>query len=212
MTDSNKAKVKKQNRITIIALLIIFASPVLFAYSAFFFGWYEGHDTVNKGQMLKPALQREAFDLTALDGQPIDQQKDMVSKWWLIYPTMNNTCNKECVLHLNLMRQVHTALGKDAVRRDDGRNRIGRALWVSPQFQADADYQDLTVVRNPVAAGHFVSKDGNSKLEPGYIYLTDPLGNIILRYGPFLNEATIAVDGKALMKDLKKLLKNSRLG
>lgn len=103
------------------------------------------------------------------------------------------------------------ALGKDAIRRDDGRDRIARALWISKGFQQDGEYKDVKVIRSDSENGFFIGTNGE-KLEPGYIYLADPLGNIILRYGPFLNEATIAVEGKDLMKDLKKLLKNSRLG
>jgi cytochrome oxidase Cu insertion factor (SCO1/SenC/PrrC family) len=38
-----------------------------------------------------------------------------------------------------------------------------------------------------------------------HVYLLDPLGNIVLRYGP---EAS----SKGMLKDVKKLLRNSRIG
>jgi hypothetical protein len=208
--DPALTKVKQKNRLTIIALLVIFAMPVVFAYSAFFFNWYDGKNTINKGELIQPILPRAEFKLFGADNTLIDQSQ-YISKWSLIYVNPELECNDVCVINLNLMRQVHVALGKEAIRRDDGRERLFRMLVMPEQAKLDSDkFQDITTVKGVVKMAKWYSAD--RQLEAGYIYLADPLGNILMRYGPFKSSDGISVKGKDLVKDIKKLLKYSRLG
>jgi hypothetical protein len=208
--DPSLTKVKQKNRLTIIALLIIFAMPVVFAYSAFFFNWYEGENTVNKGDLIQPILPRAEFNLYAEDNSLIEQ-KDYISKWSLIYVNPGLECDDACVINLNLIRQVHVALGKVAIRRDDGRDRLFRMLVMPMDANLDLDaFSDISVVKSDVKDAKWQATD--RQLDASYIYLADPLGNILMRYGPYKSSEGISVKGKDLVKDIKKLLKYSRLG
>jgi hypothetical protein len=209
-SESSVSKVKQKNRLTIIALLVIFAMPVVFAYSAFFFNWYEGHNTVNKGELIKPILPRTEFNLFAEDGSLIEQS-EYISKWSLIYVNPGLVCDDVCAINLNLIRQVHVALGKEAIRRDDGRERLFRMLVMPMSSQIDVKaFTDITIVKSEIKNSKWQAAD--RQIDASYIYLADPLGNILMRYGPFKSAEGISVKGKDLVKDIKKLLKYSRLG
>ena len=56
------------------------------------------------------------------------------------------------------------------------------------------------------------SEIATSRLNPEYIYVADPLGNIMLRYPVIRDKDSAFVKGKDILYDLKKLLRMSRIG
>lgn len=103
------------------------------------------------------------------------------------------------------MRQVRLALGKDIDRAQtlympaqvpsaDLLEWLGRehaAMTVGTADQATVDFF-MQVFPNPAADKH-------------WIYLIDPLGNVLMRYDS-------EQDPKGMLKDLKHLLKLSKIG
>jgi cytochrome oxidase Cu insertion factor (SCO1/SenC/PrrC family) len=100
------------------------------------------------------------------------------------------------------MRQVNTALGKnmDRLQRLFLSNKV---LDENTEINLLRSYPNLILIKNKPNKIHGlikgISDNKNSLL------LVDPLGNVILRYDSNF-------DGKKLLKDIKKLLKLSRVG
>ena len=100
------------------------------------------------------------------------------------------------------MRQVNTALGKnmDRLQRFFLSNKM---LNENTEINLLQSYPNLTLIKNKPNKIHVLIKEiSNNK---NSLLLVDPLGNVILRYNSNF-------DGKKLLKDIKKLLKLSRVG
>lgn len=198
---------KKTNRLTVIAFLGLFTLPIILAWAAYFSGWFEDVNTTNKGEWVIPVfafgdLYPTYADDTALKLQPGET-------WKLIFPADVEQCQDQqmdsnCLTNLFLIGQIHIALGKDSERLE----RIllnGSASYTEQQLQTVKQrFTDLRVVNS--------QSKTNAFLPPAYIYIADPLGNIILRYPLVETQEEVPLKGKDILKDLKKLLKLSRLG
>ena len=198
---------KKSNRFTIIAFLALFTLPVIIAWTAYFSGWFESVNTTNNGEWVTPILAFEDYSPVYSENSPVVLAPG--ETWKLIMPAkvascQNDDTDKKCLINLYLMGQTHIALGKNNERLE----RIlynGTASYTEEQLKALKErFLDVKVVNN---------SSGTSKSLPdNYIYIIDPVGNIILRY-PFVDkQEDIFLSGKGILKDLKKLLKLSRLG
>jgi hypothetical protein len=105
------------------------------------------------------------------------------------------------------MRQSRIALNKDM-------DRVQRVFLVTGRccdrgFLA-AEHPDLVVARVEDAASAallepFPTYGGVPVADAGRIYLVDPLGNLLMSYSP-------AAPEKALLSDVKKLLRLSHIG
>lgn len=202
-----EANQKKQNRRTILLLLAVFTLPVIIAYSAYFSGWFNQVATSNRGELLTPVI-----DFTQLNSK--NTQGDVVpfeigSPWRLILPITDATCLESeevdgCLLSIYIMGQAHQALGKE-------QERVTRTLYTAGFELPDEKIAALQerFVELEIIHGDAMSE---SPLSAGYIYIADPLGNIMMRY-PLISEKSDAfVKGKDVLRDLKKLLKLSRIG
>ena len=185
----------RSNRFTVLGILVIFTAPVIFAYSAYFGGWFQGAQ-VNEGELLATPASIESLDLTRADGEALSLA-DFNSRWLWIYP-QTAPCDAKCELNLYLLDQSHKAMGKNALR-------------VLQLVVAD---QDLALPE--LAPGVIGARVPGNRLEqeltPGYLYLSDPLGNIILRYPQISSQEEAADRSEKMRKDLKRLLKFSRIG
>ena len=185
-TDEKVKVAERRGQRTMLAIFGIAFVPVFLAYLFFFHfpEWLSG-STTNRGELVQPPLR---FD-----------EHHHAGYWSLIY-IADTRCDQACEGRLYLMRQVTVALGKDA-------RRIHQILVptsdsIDDTFRAliDAEYPDLTVewlAQDLIDLG--LTSDGD------WIYLMDPMGNIMLRFGPDNS-------GQDMLKDLKHLLKLSRVG
>jgi len=107
--------------------------------------------------------------------------------WWLW--TVAQDCGLQCETSAQQMRALHILLNRDA-------ERVRRGITITAARDPHwlAQYPGLTRVGVTELAG---LADG--------VYIVDPNGNVILFY-------PLAVDPKAVLQDLKKLLKVSQIG
>lgn len=178
-----------------LLLIAVFVVPVVAAYLAYF-GWRPaGH--ANYGDLLKVTPLLRTAGATH-DGAPFDLE-DLQGKWVMVH-VGPASCDAGCARQLYLMRQTRIAQGKE-------QSRIGR-LWVLTDSGAVDpawlwEHPGLHVWRPADAA--FVEQFPAGDDRAGHIYLVDPLGNLMLRF-------PAQPDAKRMMKDLKLLLKASRVG
>jgi len=205
---TNETPHKTSNRLTIIGFLLVFTAPVIFAWIAYFNGWYSNSDATNKGEWVKPVLMFEKYKpIYSLSGKEVVIAPG--ETWKLIYPNFVDQCQDDdlesiCHINLFLLGQTHLALGKEA-------NRLERMLIIDSKNYTESQ---LNVIKNRFVDLKIVKTNGSwlGELSENYIYIIDPVGNIILRYPIVKKKEEVFLRGKDILHDLRKLMKLSRIG
>ena len=197
---------QRRSRLQLWLLIGIFFAPLLVAFVLYygFEGWRPSGNT-NKGDLIDPPRPLHADVLLSPEDQPLENGV-FEGKWSLVY-IGNGQCDARCREALVLMRQTRLALNDDA-------SRVHRV------FLATADCCDLEYLRSEheglltarvdeasdrALLDTFPSYDDVPVESAGRIYIVDPLGNLMMSYAP-------AAPPRALLEDLRKLLKLSHIG
>ena len=193
-------KISKQNSGRLIASLI-FLTPiiVLISSSAMFYSGYTPEGTVNKGTLLPEPIQLTELRL-AVDSGPL---KDEFPGKWSIVQFVSGDCNEKCWDTLYSSRQINIRLSKDSDRVtryliNIGANNLSKGSLdkISEEYPLlNLGSIDLDLVPLPIT----------DKLQDSPYILFDPLGNGILIYDSTLPSGE-------LLKDIKKVLQNSKIG
>jgi cytochrome oxidase Cu insertion factor (SCO1/SenC/PrrC family) len=199
MAEATTPKSPLRGQLVLVALFTVFFLPIFFAWAlnVELPHWLPFGKT-NHGQLIEPAQRFEVSMLTAVDGAPIDEAL-IRGKWTLVY-IEPSACLAECDEAVYRMRQSRYAMGKDM-------ERIQR-LVVAPRSLAKqaaekllADDPSLTVV---AAEREWIERPPPA-LGQAEIYIVDPQGYLIIWY-------RADADPAGLIKDLKRLLRISKIG
>ncbi len=183
-------------------LLIVFIFTVPFVISYYLSKDYHAGgelQTSNYGSFINPIVELSQTNFDDYSGENFNVNKHL-TKWSLIY-RMPKNCLQSCSDEIYLIRQVNIALGKDM-------NRLERVIVLNQtMLNSEVDdvvdkYPKAIVVKNNSST--FINEI-NKITERHVLLLTDPLGNVILGYDE-------GFEGKKLLKDIKKLLKLSKIG
>ena len=199
MNDAVKKKAPLRGRLTLVALFAIFFLPILLAWvlNIRLPGWLPSGQS-NHGNLIEPAMRFETSQLIGADGRSLGEDA-LNGKWTLLYiePT---ECLDACQRAVYRMRQSRYAMGKDM-------ERVQR-LVVSPLSRVD-DTEKKLRGDDPSLAVAAAAQQWIDRPWPGgnaaEIYLVDPQGYLVLWYRP-------DADPGGLIKDLKRLLKISKIG
>jgi len=190
-----------------VGLFAVFFGPLFFAMWLFYVpnSWMSSK-TQNHGTLIEPAQPLEKFELASVDGDAWSHEQ-FSGKWTLLY-IGDETCDLYCEAGLFKMRQVRLTLGRDSERVQ--RKYLGLTKGLNKQ----QDRQEIEKIfskyhRMKVA---WFDKQVVDKSLPQFkefpvhqIYIIDPLGNLMMWYS---KDAT----SKGMKKDLKRLLKVSKIG
>lgn len=174
--------------------------------------------TANNGALLNPPRQIQQAAFSDDTGARFAWQ-DLEPRWTMVVPVSGDTCDVVCERRLYFTRQIHIALGRDF-------KRIQRVLisdhpvpemtvavpdslpegWPAG-FTGNRLTEFLTLGHQGLAAlsvapENFESLFAELSTQPDQWYLVDEAGWIMMRFDDSL-------DYKAVMADLKFLLKNS---
>ncbi len=174
--------------------------------------------TANNGTLLDPPRQMEAVAFRD-DAGAAFAWEDLEQRWTIVVPHQGAVCDAQCERRLYFTRQIHIALGRDfkRVQRVMVNDHSLSALSITiPQTKPEgwpeglvgerlADY--LAVAQQGLIA---LEVDTNTwgamfpelAADANQWYLVDPAGWIMMRFDDSL-------DYKAVLSDLKFLLKNS---
>ena len=185
-------------RLKLLLLAVLFFAPVIGAIGIFFYApeWFAGR--VNYGTLVSPARPVPQFGL--VDTAGVAAPTTLLGKWSLVY-LAGAACDEPCGARLLLTRQVRLALNEKRVRVQRVYVAPDAAAAVRAKAELSVEHPDLVVV---VGAGP-AAKDFFQPTDPQALYLLDPLGNWLMAY-------TGAVEHRGLHRDLKKLLRVSRVG
>ncbi|HUX89622.1 MAG TPA: SCO family protein [Gallionellaceae bacterium] len=192
----------KQNRRTLLIVLVIFVLPVLISSLMYFTEWRPS-STVNHGELILPARPIADGAMTTLDGKQV-KISDLRDKWTMVYFD-SSACPEACMSQIYFMRQVHASQGKNY-------DRIQRVFMLTDSKSVDElksklkDYPDMLVWTGDqlqtAKLTHDFGVDTQSADFQRYIYLLDQQGNLMMRYKP-------GVEPAGVRKDIERLLKYS---
>lgn len=195
-----------RTRGTLILLAVLFLAPVAISFYLYY-GTDAGGERgrVNHGELISPARPLPEVSLPGPDGSPTDA-KFLRGKWSMIY-VGPGACDAPCRRALHDIRQVRLSLNQDGERVQRVFLYTG-ACCEQPFFSQE--HAGLIVGGVDTEGGRqllerFPAYGGVPAGEAGRIYLTDPLGNLLMSY-------PAQVEAKGLREDLKRLLKLSHIG
>lgn len=193
----------KSSRIKLLIVFGLFLGPLFFALI-----WYYGLGAVflpraatNHAPLVQPVVILQPFTNLQLDQTEIDLST-LKGKWTVVH-RLGVRCGETCEKSLYNTRQTRLALGKDA-------NRVQRFVLGSNVNQLQAvgtDHADLGLLMR-ITGGletQLMPLVDSMLLEQDDALLVDPLGNVMMVIPFDLNPSH-------LLKDLKKLLKLSKIG
>jgi hypothetical protein len=190
---------QNSGRWKLFAVLAVCAAPVIFSYLTYYVIKPQGR--TNYGQLLDPrAYPIPDLGAASLDGRPaaLDQYK---GKWILLQADAAD-CGQPCQKKLYYMRQLRLAQGKDM-------DRIERVWLITNDKPLETilmrEYDGTRMLRaRPERVKAWLPADRGAT-PADYIYMIDPLGNLMMRYPK-------DADPSKIKKDVEKLLKASRIG
>lgn len=189
-------------RLMLLFIIACFAVPLAAAW------WLVGHWTLagtgQHGELLHPARPLPVLRFTPLDDGGPDGTA-LRGHWVMAYVGAAGECDTACQTALYDLRQVRLALGKDM-----GRVKTLLLLNVTPEIR----------LREWLATEHAAMVVGVADLAawteltgafptPGaageWIYLLDPLSNLLMRY-------PVGGEPRGMLEDLRRLLRLSKIG
>lgn len=196
---------QRRGRWKLLGLAMLFMGPLAVSWIWYFSGSSpaETRGTTNRGELISPARPLPQVAFPALDGLAPDT---FPRGPWTLMIIDDSGCKARCQETLINMRQVNLALGNDV-------ERLRRVLLVtggSPDIAAIRTQHrnlfllDATGGAAPIFFKPFPQGDIGG-VDRSRVYLTDPLGNLMMSY-------PTDGDPRDMLKDIEKLLRLSRIG
>jgi cytochrome oxidase Cu insertion factor (SCO1/SenC/PrrC family) len=154
----------------------------------------------NFGDLIEPQRPIPDLRLAGADGAAF--KFESLRGRWVLLQFDSGRCDPACVDKLYALRQQRTMTGKD-------RDRIERVWLIGdaavPADTLASDYAGTVVLRaDPAELAPVFPVEAGRRLQD-YLYVIDPLGNLMMRF-PATGEPS------RIRKDLGRLLKASRVG
>lgn len=178
-----------RGRLQLLLILAVVIGPMLVA-SAMYYGRFWIPEARNYHGVLIGTGQ-------TLDELGVHGVED--NRWQLVV-TAPGECEKNCKELVYLARQINIGLNRDATRATH------LLATVQP---LSGDYQALLQREYPQLGLYSLQKNEYDKaaadVKAPQLWIVDPMGNLVLRYGA-------ESKGKAILEDLRHLLKISQIG
>jgi hypothetical protein len=180
---------RRRGRLQLILILAVVIAPMILASAMYQWRFWVPETRSYHGELIGTGQSRADLGIAAATE----------SRWQLLV-TVPQSCDSACKELVFLARQIHIGLNRDV-------SRASHALAVAEPLAADYDaqlqreYPQLTRYQLELEAyGKTAGEASGAQL-----WIVDPHGNLVLRY-----DATSK--GKAILNDLRHLLKISQIG
>ncbi len=187
---------RRRGRLQLLLILAVVIGPMLLANAMYHFGFWVPQTRTYDGALVATGQGRDALGINA----PVATAAAAAEPRWELLVTAPQGCAEDCRQLVYLARQINIGLAREA-------GRAGHALASAQHLASDYDqrlqreYPQLQ--RYPLDAAVY---GANPELPAGaQLWIVDPHGNLVLRYDA-------KADGKAILDDLKYLLKISQIG
>lgn len=155
--------------------MLVFLAPWVYAHIAFHFPKTFPVKTIEHGMLLKNPIPLENLGIT---------EGEFKGRWQFLYLSPKR-CEKACLQQLNLLNNIHIALGKDQSRVN---------LRLVPMHQ--------------IKSTRIANKSGlKNGIEAGSLWIIDPNGFLIMHYPAKTLESSLAAKG--ILDDARRLVRYS---
>ena len=215
-TTLSHEELKKRGRVKLLMVFAAFGIPLLMATFWLHYVRTTGGTLgiSSRGELIHPAYPLERVELGELhsgdsDANAVFNQESLRGTWTMFYAPQGQ-CEEACEKNIYHMRQVRLALSH---RMD----RVQRVLLLSEPGQVSeeliGEHPGLRVLQGTSEQYQAMLGEITSALEAAEgkfenedaIYLIDPFANLMMRFPADLPP-------KSMLKDIKHLLKVSRIG
>jgi hypothetical protein len=189
-----------QGRGMLLGFAALFFLPLIGAFWLYYIGGWRPAGSTNYGELISPVVTLTAPPLQTITGEPASPE--LFKEKWMFVHIASGDCDTDCRDALWMMRQTRLLLAQDM-------DRVQR-VFIASEACCDTDFlaqehAGLTVLQVTDEAGKQWLDSFPSKVEVEYIYIVDPLGNLMMRFD-------IQENPKGLLSDIEKLLKLSHIG
>lgn len=192
----------KKGRRQFLMMVALFFAPLIIAIVIWNYVSEHGvMSTVNAGTLVTPARPMLGEDIKVAGDQE-DLLKALSGRWTYIIFTRDG-CDEQCQKQVYVTRQIRLGVNKDM-------RRVQRILVANGQLEekvatalSNLHPEMMRAIAGEKFAEQFVKAGFDASGQ--YFFLVDPLGNLMMAY-------TLDLSGKAIMKDLQKLLKINVVG
>jgi len=204
---------KRKSRIKLLTVFAVFGVPLILATFWLHYVRTSGGTLglSSRGELIHPAFPLETIELAEVSNGSSDTfDSESLRGTWTMFYAPQGRCDEACEKNIYHMRQVRLALNH---RMD----RVQRVLLLNHPDQVSSalieDHPGLRVVQGSEEQyKSFVSKINEALAaakgdleQADAIYLIDPFANLMMRFPADLPP-------KSMLKDIKHLLKVSRIG
>ena len=187
-SENPSPKSRSKGRLQLMLVLLVAVGPMILATSMYKFKFWVPDNRSFHGEMIGNGETRAELGV----------QSD--EKRWQLLVTAPNECDADCQQLVYLARQIQIGLGRDASRAS---HAITTSQPLSPDYDARLTREYPQLQRYPLDMKRY------QRAAPGIdlpqLWIVDPHGNLVLRYGAEVN-------GKDLLNDMRQLLKLSNIG
>lgn len=188
------------SRLKLLGLFLVFFGPMFVAMALYFNKEFQSDMATNYGELLEPITTLPALEAWNIREKTPLPKNLLSSKWTLLY-WGENTCDLHCEADLFKLRQVRLSLGKDMGRL--------QTLYLIKSGQPHKSLLRL-LNRNPALLVAELKQNSPfavviNSFASQQTFIIDTHGNLVIKY---TQEAT----SRGILKDLKHLLKVSRIG
>ena len=184
---------RTKGRLQFLLIAAIFFGPLLFAAWLYYSGdALQPESRANHGALLEPIV-------NLLDAVPESRIHD--DRAWRLLYAEDGECGEGCQQALYTLRQTRLMLGKEMDRVE----RVFLHGEHAPDTLFIAEEHGGLITLQDAALRVVLDNKKPESLPAGGFYLIDPLGNLVLYFGPGINP-------RDMVDDIKRLLKLSRIG
>lgn len=187
-SETRPTKRRRKGRLQLIMVLLVAIGPIILATSMYKFQFWVPDTRSFHGELIGTGETRAELGV----------QSD--EKRWQLLVTAPNDCDADCQQLIYLARQIQIGLGRDASRAS---HAITTAQPLSAEYDARLLREYPQLQRYPLDLKRY--RQTAPGVELPQLWIVDPHGNLVLRYGAEVN-------GKDLLNDLRQLLKLSNIG
>lgn len=178
-----------RGRLQLIMILAVVIAPMLLASAMYHLRFWVPETRSYHGELIGNG--QTLADLGVADANQAG---------WQLLVTVPQHCDERCKELVYVARQVHIGLNKDVSRAS---HALASAQPLNADYEAQLQREYPQLARYPLQPEAYSKTAG--KVEGAQLWIVDPHGNLVLRYDN-------SIKGKAILNDLRYLLKISQIG
>lgn len=182
---------RRRGRLQLLMILAVVIGPMLLASAMYHFNFWLPESRTYDGALVANGQGRDALGVSV---------PTAAEPRWELLVTAPDGCKVDCEQLIYLARQINIGLAREAGRAS---HALASAQPVAHEYEQRLQREYPQLQRYSLDAAIYAA---NPDVPAGaQLWIVDPHGNLVLRYDA-------KSDGKAILDDLKYLLKISQIG